>query len=314
MRVVFIGTGEIGCPAIAEIQRRADCQLVGVVTQPDRPAGRKMQLREPPVKAMLAQSGLPVLQPGRLRDPDALARLKDLAPDLIVVMAYGQLLTRPILDLPRLGCLNLHASLLPRHRGASPIQAAILAGDRESGITVMRMDEGLDTGDIVLMRQLPLRRRETAGTLHDRLAVLAGQALGDALDLLASNRITCQSQDDSLATYAPKISKTDAAIDWRQAAATVDRRIRAMNPWPGAECHAPMSDGRLMRLKVYSSILFRQAGGKPGAVLRADRRGILVAAEFGAILLREIQPDGRRRMSAGEWVAGNAIDQTARFR
>ena len=306
MRVLFLGTGDVGLPALRWLLR--EHEVVAVVAQPDKPVGRKQELTPPPTKRLALEHGVPVLQPKRIREPAAVAELAALAPEVIVVMAYGQILPKTLLDLPPRACLNLHASLLPAHRGAAPIQAAILAGDRESGIAVMWMDEGLDTGDILLTRPLRIRRRETGGTLHDRLALLAPEALADAMQLLALGTAPRHPQDPALATYAPKLSRESGVIDWHASAQAIDRRVRAMNPWPASSTLLPdPAGGAPRKLKVFSVIPFRRASGEPGTVLRADKRGILVAAGNGAVLLRDVQLEGKRRMPVHEFLPGHPI-------
>jgi len=306
MRVVFIGTGDIGLPALRWLLARH--QVAAVVAQPDKPAGRKQELAPPPTKLLALEHGTPVLQPRRIREPGAVAAIAALRPEVVIVMAYGQILPKALLDLPPLGCLNLHASLLPRQRGAAPIQAAIEVGDRETGITVMWMDPGLDTGDLLLVRRMPIRRRETGGTLHDRLAELAPVALSEALETLAAGRAPRIPQDNSLATYASKLSRESGVIDWTAGADAIDRRVRAMNPWPAAstllrEC----AGGPARHLKIFSLIRHRKSSGVPGTVLWADKRGILVAAGAGAVLLRDIQLEGKRRMPAGDFLRGHPV-------
>jgi methionyl-tRNA formyltransferase len=313
MRLLFIGTGEIGLPAMKMLLDSPGRQLIGVVTQPDKPAGRRQELQPSPIKQLALEHNVPLLQPARIRDPQAIEKIASLKPDVIVVMAYGQILPGEILRAPALGCLNLHASLLPRHRGAAPISAAIAAGDHETGITVMFMDEGLDTGDIMLMKKLPIRRRETAGSLHERLAQLAPGALSEALALLEQGRAPRESQDAELVTYAPKLSREDGRIGWNTRAIEIERKIRALNPWPGAHTFITMRGGIPQSLKIFSTILCRKKSGIPGHVLCADHNGILVAAGEGALLLREIQLEGKRRMSAREFVMGHSIAPGAVF-
>src|ERR1051325_4993331 len=214
MRVLFIGTGEIGVPVLRSLLTSNEHELVGVVTQPDKPVGRAQRIEAPPIKAAIGASSIPVLQPKRIKAEDAIAEIRALKPDVIVVMAYGQILPRAVLEIPRIACLNLHASLLPRHRGAAPIQAAIVAGDRETGISVMYMDEGLDTGDVLLQKQIGIAPDETGGSLHDRLAEIAPAALNDALSLLESGTAPRIRQDSSASTYAPKLDREDGRIDW----------------------------------------------------------------------------------------------------
>src|SRR5438034_6087677 len=234
MRVVFIGTGEIGVPALQALMRSGEHQVIGVVTQPDKPVGREQRIEPPPIKRALIGTKISVLQPERIKDRQSIEEIRALAPDAIVVMAYGQILPRAILEIPPFACLNLHASLLPRHRGAAPIQAAIAAGDRETGITVIYMDEGLDSGDMLLQSKLEILPNDTGGSLHDGLAELAPAALLQALDQLAAGTAPRIPQDSSLATYAPKLRREDGQIDWTQPAEVIERKIRAVDPWPGA--------------------------------------------------------------------------------
>jgi methionyl-tRNA formyltransferase len=306
MRVVYMGTGDIGLPALRALIARPGCEVVAVVTQPDRPAGRGNRLRAPAIKTMAAAAGIPVLQPAKMRAPEAIAELAAFAPDVIVVMAYGQILPRAVLDLPRLACLNLHASLLPRHRGAAPIQAAIASGDVETGITVMHMAEGLDTGDILLLRSLPIHAEETGGSLHDRLAEQAPEALAAALDLLAAGAAPRTPQDEALATYAGRLTRDDGRIDWARPAIEIERLVRAMNPWPAASAEIPLAAGGHARLKIFAAALEPAEAAAPGTVLAADAAGIRVAAADGAITLAEVQGEGGRRMPAGEWLRGHA--------
>ena len=306
MRVVFMGTGEIGVPAFRWLLDAPGCEVVAAVTQPDKPAGRKLELRASAIKRLSLERGVPILQPVKMRAAEAVAEIAALRADVIVVMAYGQILPKAVLDAARLACLNLHASLLPRWRGAAPIQAAIGAGDAASGITVMHMAEGLDTGDIVLKRETPIGRRETGGTLHDRLGLIAAQALAEALPLIAGGTAPRLPQDEAQANYAPKLTRENGAISWTATAAQIDRQIRAMNPWPAAYTLLSTSGGT-RQLKVFSCIQHRRDSGPAGVVLRADRRGILVGAAEGAILLREVQLEGKRRMLAGELLRGNPV-------
>ena len=306
MRVVFMGTGEIGLPAFRWLLAAPECAVVAAVTQPDKPAGRKLELRASAIKQLAAECGVPVLQPVRMRAAEAVAEIAALRADVIVVMAYGQILPKAVLDAARLACLNLHASLLPRWRGAAPIQAAIEAGDRTSGITVMYMAEGLDTGDILLARATPIRRRETGGSLHDRLGVIAAEALAEALPLIAGGSAPRFPQDETRANYAPKLTRENGAIIWSATPAEIDRRIRAMNPWPAAHTALPTPEGP-RQIKVFSCIQHRRDAGPAGVVLRADRRGILVGAASGAVLLREVQLEGKRRMTAKEFLRGHPV-------
>jgi methionyl-tRNA formyltransferase len=304
MRIIFMGTGDIGAPSLRFLLDSSEYEVIAAITQPDKPAGRKLELRPSEIKRLAMERGVPVLQPIKLRTPESVAEVAALSPDVIVVMAYGQILPRSVLQIPRLACLNLHASLLPRHRGAAPIQAAIEAGDAATGITVMYMAEGLDTGDILLKKETPIFRRDTGGVLHDRLGLLAAEALAEALPLLAAGWAPRIPQEESLATYAAKLGRENGEIAWTDTAERIDRRIRAMNPWPGAYTWFPMPEGA-RKLKIFSCIRHRKDTGPAGAVLRADRRGILVGAGAGAVLLRDIQLEGKRRMSASDFLQGH---------
>ncbi len=306
MRVVFMGTGEIGVPAFRWLLAAPECEVVAAVSQPDKPAGRKLELRASAIKQLAVERGVPVLQPVRMRAPDAVAEIVALRADVIVVMAYGQILPKAVLEAARLACLNLHASLLPRWRGAAPIQAAIEAGDQASGVTVMYMAEGLDTGDILLLRATPIGRRETGGSLHDRLGVIAAEALAEAWPLLAAGCAPRFPQDETQTNYAPKLARENGAIDWAATPREIDRRIRAMNPWPAAHTFLPTPEGP-RQLKVFSCIQHRRESGPAGGVLRADRRGLLVGAGTGAVLLREVQMEGKKRMPAGEFLRGHPV-------
>ena len=251
MRIVFIGAGEIGVPTLQALLRSSEHQLTGVVTQPDKPVGRAQRIEPTPIKRALAGSKVPILQPARIKDRQAIEDIRALQPDAIVVMAYGQILPREVLEIPRIACLNLHASLLPRWRGAAPIQAAIAAGDPQTGITVMYMAEGLDTGDILLQRKIDILPTDTGGSLHDRLAQIAPNALLDALQMLAKGNAPRIPQDNALATHAPKLTRDDGKIDWSEPAEIIERKIRAFNPWPGAFTEIASPGAR--KLKIFSA-------------------------------------------------------------
>ncbi len=303
MRVVFIGTGEIGLPSLRMLLVWGGCEVVGVVTQPDRAAGRGLNVKESPIKQAAREAGVPCLQPVKLRDSAAVAELAALRPEVIVVMAYGQILSREVLAIPTLACLNLHGSLLPRWRGAAPIQAAIAAGDAVTGITVMHMAEGLDTGDIVLMDEIGIGPEETGGSLHDRLAELAPVSLGRALDRLVAGKAPRVPQDESAVTVTKKLTREDGKIDWDWSAAEIERLVRAMDPWPGAWCELEVG-GQTRRLKVW------RVAGADGLESRVvgEVKGVegcvVVGTGAGALILQEVQAEGRKRMSAGDWWRG----------
>ena len=319
MRILFIGTGDIGLPTLRAIfENREQHELLGVVTQPDKPAGRKQELLASPVKQLAEQRGIAVFQPQKIRAPDAVAQIAAMRAEVIVVMAYGQILPRGVLDAASVACLNLHASLLPRWRGAAPIQAAIEAGDFETGITVMFMDEGLDTGDILLQKKIAIRADETGGSLHERLAMLAPEALNEALTLIQHSVTPRISQNSALATYAPKLEREHGEIDWLLSAEIIERKIRALNPWPVAFTMLPGRDGHLRKLKIFSAEIFENSessGAAPGEILSAQSRdGLVVATGNGALRLREIQLEGKRRLSASEFLLGNPISTGSVFR
>ena len=307
-----MGSGDIGLPSLQWLGSAPNIQLVGVVTQPDKPAGRSQKLTAPPPKDIANRLGVPVLQPAKVRKPEPLAEIRALSPDLIIVMAYGQILPKALLEMPRIACINLHASLLPRHRGAAPIQAAIVAGDCQTGITSMHMAEGLDTGDIIFEHSIPIRYRETGGSLHDRLAELGPVILEETVTRLVAGTAPRIKQDESQANYAPKLDRDSGRIDWTQPAFYLDRLVRAMNPWPGA--HAVLdSFGNSLRLKLHRVLPIHRLAGAPGTVIRHVRRGIIVGTGEGSLLLLEVQLEGKRRMQASEFLRGFQLPVGSRF-
>ena len=313
MRIVFIGSGEIGVPTLRALLD-SEHEVVAVVTQPDKRVGREQRIESPPIKKEIARSGgfqtavgrsaagkpppLEVLQPAKIRDPQAIEELGALKPDVVVVIAYGQILPRDVLEIPRLACLNLHASLLPRWRGAAPIQATIAAGDCETGITAMYMDEGLDTGDILLQRSVEILPNDTGGSLHDRMAQIAPEALLESLRLVAAGNAPRIPQDNARATYAPKLKREHGLIDWSESAEAIERKIRAYNPWPGAFMKVDHQN-----LKVFSASVV-DLNSQPGEVLRSDK-DLVVATGKDALSLAEVQLEGKRRMSAAEFLRGH---------
>lgn len=305
MRVVFIGTGAIGLPALRWLLEFKEHEVAGVVTQPDKPAGRQQRVEPTPIKGALARDRVPIFQPERIKRAEAVAQIAALAPDVIIVMAYGQILPRAILDIPRIACLNLHASLLPRHRGAAPVQAAIVSGDRKTGITVMYMDEGLDTGDILLQSPIEIAADEIGGSLHDRLGELAAGALAQALGQLCAGSASRVPQDSSAATYAPKLEREHGLIDWTESAEAIERKIRAFDPWPGSFTILHDEKGRERKLKIFRARVVERAGKTPGELIRASGDELIVAANGGAVALDEVQLEGKRRMSAVDLLRGN---------
>lgn len=296
MRVVFMGSPEFARPILQVLL--AGARVVGVVTQPDRPAGRGRALRTPPVRQLAEAHGLPVIQPARLRTPEALDRLRAWQPEAIIVAAYGQILPPAALEIPPLGCLNVHASLLPRWRGAAPVAAALLHGDPTTGVTLMQMDAGLDTGPILAQRAAPILPDDTAGRLAARLAGLGADLLSDCLPAIAARTLRATPQDDRLATLAPPLRKQDGALDWRLPAAQLERRVRAFDPWPGAYAQwqgAP--------LRVLEARCGPPPGGRPGTVFEHDGFPAVACAE-GSLLLTRVRPAGRRPMTGQDFARG----------
>jgi methionyl-tRNA formyltransferase len=299
-RVIFAGTPEF---ALASLSALVESGITpcAVLTQPDRPAGRGKRLTESPVKRYAAEHGIPVLQPVTLRDQLAADEIAAFEPDVLIVAAYGLILPQNVLDIPRAGCLNVHASLLPRWRGAAPIQAAILAGDETTGISLMAMTAGLDCGPVYVTSELQIGEQETAGELHDRLALLGGQLLVTHLDDILDGRLNPKEQDEAQASYAGKIEKQDAELDWSQSADSLVRRVRAYNPVPGAyffvrnQTTQEQDERELLRIKCWRAAVTRASDSPPGTVLQCDRDGLVVACGEGALAIGELQLPGKRR-------------------
>ncbi len=301
MRVAFFGTGDIGIPSFRWLLAAPGTEVVALVTQPDKPVGRHQEIQPPEIKKIALERGVRVLQPVKMRVPESVAEVQALGADLIVVMAYGQILPKGVLDAAKLACLNLHASLLPRWRGAAPIQAAIGAGDEKTGVAVMFMDEGLDTGDVLLMREITIAPDETGGTLHDRLAELAPLALADAVALLRQGCAPRTPQPGESVTYAGKLTREHGQLDFFAGRETVARKVRAMNPWPAATTGF---GGR--RLKIFSATPFAEPVLAPG-LLRTREDGLLIGTGDGCVLATDVQLEGKKRMDAREFLRGNPI-------
>lgn len=297
LKLVFAGTPEFTLPCLDALLASPH-HLLAVYTQPDRPAGRGRKLQPSAVKNWALAHQLPVYQPLDFKDEKTVSELADLEPDLLVVIAYGLILPRKVLKLPRLGCINVHASLLPRWRGASPIQHAILHGDKQSGVTIMQMDAGMDTGDMLAELACPVYPQDTAASLHDRLADLAVKPLLETLDALAQAKAKPQKQEDRLATYAGKITKEDAAINWTNPASSIDQQIRAFNPWPVSYTQAGEELLRIYQAKVVDG----RYGEQPGTILAIDKQGMLVATGCGALLIEQIQFPGGKVMAVADWL------------
>ena len=306
MRLIFAGTPEFAAQALAALIA-AGHDIPLVLTQPDRPAGRGMKLKASPVKALALEQGLHIEQPERLKDSESWAPIVAAQADLMIVAAYGLILPQGVLDIPRLGCVNIHASLLPRWRGAAPIQRALEAGDRETGITLMQMDAGLDTGAMLSRAALPILADDTAGSLHDKLAELGAREIVALLPRLQTGAVSAEAQDEAQATYAKKIGKADAAIDWRRPAAEIDRQVRAFNPVPGA--YAQLGGEAV---KVWRAHL-ADARGQPGEIVALGRDRLCVACADGALDLLELQKAGGKRLPLAAFLAGNPLHAGQKF-
>jgi methionyl-tRNA formyltransferase len=306
LRIGFAGTPQFALPALRALLASRH-RVVGVLTQPDRPAGRGRELRASPVKLLASQHQVAVDQPASLKTPEGRAALGGWAPDLLVVVAYGLILPPAVLALPRLGCVNIHGSLLPRWRGAAPIQRAILAGDTETGVSIMQLDAGLDTGPVLLERRHPIGTHDTAADLHDALAELGASALMEAVEGLAQGRLTARPQPPDGATYAAKIEKAEARLDWALPAIELDRRVRAFNPWPMAETRFAGDPLRVLRGSVAEA---RGRHAPPGTLLGLADEGLRVACGEGVLAVRELQRAGKRPVAARDFANAVRLDGT----
>jgi methionyl-tRNA formyltransferase len=302
MRVIFMGTPSLAVPILRAIHE-SDHKVIGVVTQPDRPRGRGRKVGISPVKELSMGLRLRVLQPETTKDKAFIAEVSGMSPDLIVVAAYGRMLTRDLLNIPPLGCINIHASLLPRYRGAAPIQWAIAKGERRTGITIIKMDEGMDTGDILLVQEVEIGDDDTAQSLHDTLAQVGADLIIEAMDQLNRGALHPIPQDHREATYAPLLKKEDGLIDWNQDARDIFNRIRGFNPWPVAFTHLKGS-----RLKIFSAkIITGKVRERTGKVIQSGPEGVMVTTGKDYLLIKEVQLEGRKRMSIREFMMGNEI-------
>ena len=304
LKTVFMGTPDF---ALQTLQGLIDagCKMVGVYTQPDRPKGRGKQLAAPPVKELAQKYDIPVYQPLKLRQPEAVAELEALAPDLIVVVAYGQILPKSVLEIPAHGCINVHASLLPKYRGAAPINKAIIDGETETGITTMYMDVGLDTGDMLVKKTLAIGPEETAGELHDRLASLGRETMEETLRQLCAGTLQREVQDDEQSTYASMMKKEDGRIDWNRSAQEIHNHVRGLDPWPGAYTTI---NGELLKLAETSP---EAAEGLAGSVIAADKNGVCVACGSGSLRIQQLQLAGRKRLAAADFLRGCPLEAGA---
>ncbi len=299
MKIVYMGTPDFAVPALEKLAADKSNSVIAVFTQPDKPKGRKMILTPPDVKVCAEKLGIPVYQPASMRSEEAYNSLKELNPDVIVVAAYGQILPKAVLDLPKFGCVNIHGSLLPKYRGAAPIQQSVLDGEKITGVTTMLMDVGLDTGDILLTAETEIGENETAGELFDRLAVLGGELIIKTLDALENGTVAPQKQDESKATHTTKIDKSLCPIDFNKTAVEVHNKVRGLNPWPVAT--TKIAD---KRFKIYSTRVSRLRG-EPGTIL--SLKPFVIACSKGSVEILEIQPEGKKRMTAEAFLAGHKL-------
>ena len=306
MRIVFMGTPDFAEAALDALIK-AGFDIACAVTQPDREKGRGREVQASPVKTCAMAHGIPVLQPDRVRDPGAVKALKAFRADVFVVAAFGQILPQTVLDIPRLGCVNIHASLLPRHRGAAPIQQALLDGDKTTGITIMKMDAGMDTGDILYREEIAVTEEDTGGTLFAKLSALGASCIVKALPLLEQGLLVPEKQDHALATNAPKITKESGRIDWMRDAEHIARLVRAFDPWPGAYT---VLDGKTLKITGAQAVMSDEQGPEVGAgcVLSATPEGIRVRTGAGDLIITELQPAGKRRMAVPDFLNGHALE------
>jgi methionyl-tRNA formyltransferase len=307
IRTIFMGTPDFALPTLQGLIE-AGVDLRGVFTQPDRPRGRGKVLTPPPVKKLALAHDLPVFQPEKLRNPATVEQIRKLRPDLIVVVAYGQILPKSVLDIPQYGCINVHASLLPRYRGAAPIHKAVIDGEQVTGVTTMLMDAGLDTGDILVRRATEIGREETAGELHDRLALLGREAMEETLRRLCDGTLKAESQDDAKSCYAPMMKKEDGLIDWSRPAAEIHNQVRGLSPWPGAFTYW---NGQL--LKIGRTQAEKGADAVPGTVVSADIEGVCIACGRGVLRVCELQLAGKKKLPAGDFLRGTSLSVGARL-
>lgn len=304
--IVFFGTAEFACPSLAALHEDSGMNVLAVVTQPDRPGGRDLRPQPSPIKQWASLRGLTILQPERAKTPEFCQSMAALAPDLIVVAAYGQILRRNLLELPRWGCLNVHGSLLPKYRGAAPIQWAMLEDEPETGITIMKMDEGLDTGPVLAKENTPILPSDTGQILHDRLARIGAGLLIRTIPQYVAGAVQPVPQPSEGATYTRKIKKEDGCIDWNVGARVLWNRVRALNPWPGTFTHYAAHGTRKL-LKVWSAEIIEGASGAPGKILGVSAEGIVAACGTGALRLTVLQREGGKRLPAADFLLGNPL-------
>lgn len=301
LKTVFMGTPDFAVPCLEVLQEKTE--VLAVITQPDRPKGRGHNLQASPVKQKALEYGLPVLQPEKIKTDEFTEQLEAMAPDLIVVVAFGQILSKRILDIPRLGCVNVHASLLPRYRGAAPIHWSIINGEAETGVTTMLMDVGLDTGDMLLKDRIAIGPEMTTAELHDELMVMGGRLLSQTVDGLAAGTIVPEKQDDSLSNYASMLNKENCRIDWQKTAQEIHNQIRGLNSWPVAWSQLGEKNFKFYMTKVLKD----EAQGKPGEVISVGKQSFVMSTGYGQLEILEMQPPNKKRMSAGDAVRGHIV-------
>ncbi len=303
MRVVFMGTPDFAVPCLEKLIDYG-CDVVGVFTQPDKPVGRKRIITPPAVKICAVNNGLDVFQPEKIKNGESVEKIRSLNPDLIVVVAYGKILPKEILEAAPLGCINIHGSLLPKLRGAAPIQWSVINGDEYSGVTSMMMDEGLDTGDMLVKKQVKIDFNETSGELYDRLSFVGAEVLEETLKKLENGELIRIPQNDDESTYAPLLSKEISNIDWNESALTVYNKIRGLNPWPIAVTYI---DG--VKFKIFKAEYVENAAGRPGEVLENNKKLVIACGDNNAVSLKILQPDGKKQMDAVSFLSGNKLEK-----
>lgn len=302
MRIVFMGTPEFAVPCL---QKLIDCghEVTGVFTQPDKPQGRKMILTPPPVKVLAENNGIKVYQPQKMRDGTALEMLREANPELVIVVAYGKILPKEILEFPKYGCINIHASLLPLLRGAAPIQWSVINGFAKTGVTSMQMDEGLDTGDMLIKGEIEIGENETAGELHDRLSALGAEILEKTIDALLKGELTPTQQNHEEFTYAPMLSKELSPVDWNMSASEIHNKIRGLSPWPSANTTL---GGK--KIKLHKTVLAPEKGSGAGKIVVADKRLVVACGDGNCVEILELQAEGKKAMNAADFLRGNAVE------
>ncbi len=313
LRVVFLGTGDIALPCLRMLISSDWLELIGVITQPDKPVGRKQITTPPQVKVLAEQAGVPVFQPENVSDPESIEVLRAWNADVIIVMAYGQILKQVIMDSARLACINVHASLLPKYRGASCIQAAIAAGDAETGVTIMHVVRKLDAGDMILKSRIPILPGDTGGSLHDKLADLSPAALEEALMQLRDDTATREVQNEAEFTYAPKLLRHHGDLDWSKPADAIERLVRAYEPWPGTATSFKDARGAEKRLKIFPPVEIVDAQGPSGTVAAVESDALTIYTGDQALRIFSVQPEGKQRMGAGDFLRGAGIVEGTAF-